>query len=99
MDRAELFASLAESPPDPEDVVYVERRGEEYSWELMGTGAESAPSSAGADVWMYFSGAWPQNDPTAMKAFCEDMLDEMESMAGGADRCRWPLDEPWPQMH
>jgi len=24
----------------------------------------------------------------------------MEAMAGGfPDRCRWPLDEPWPHMH
>ncbi|MDQ4036869.1 MAG: hypothetical protein M3313_00590 [Actinomycetota bacterium] len=99
MDRAELFASLAQAPPTPEDIVYVERRGPDYSWELVTPGAEPPTSSAGADVWMYFSGAWPQDDAVRLRAFCEDMVAEMESMAGGDDRCRWPLDEPWPHAH
>ncbi len=99
MDRAELFAELAKSPPEPADIVYVERRGVSYDWQLMGTGAQAPTSATGADVWMYFSGAWPREDPEATSAFCEDMLAEMESMAGGADRCRWPLDEPWPHLH
>ncbi|MBA3279052.1 MAG: hypothetical protein H0U22_10085 [Geodermatophilaceae bacterium] len=104
MDRAELFASLAQASPSPEDTVYVERRGTEYSWRRFGQGGDgqddsSAQPGAGADVWMYFSGAWPREDPAASQAFCEDMLAEMESMAGGDDRCRWPLDQPWPHLH
>jgi len=100
MDRAELFASLAQAPPTPEDIVYVERRATEYSWAVVTPGAEPPASSAGADVWMYFSGAWPPgDDPTRLQAFCEDMLAEMESMAGGDDRCRWPLDQPYPHSH
>lgn len=99
MDRTEFFAELAKSPPDPDDIVYVERRGADYNWQLMGAGAIAPTSSVGADVWMYFSGKWPKDDPEATSAFCEDMLAEMESMAGGADRCRWPLDEPWPHTH
>jgi hypothetical protein len=31
--------------------------------------------------------------------FVEDLLAEMESMCGGADRCRWPLDQPYPVRH
>jgi hypothetical protein len=27
------------------------------------------------------------------------LLAEMESMCGGADRCRWPLDQPYPPGH
>lgn len=99
MDRAELFTSLAQAPPSPEDIVYVERRGTEYAWHQVSPGEQPPISSAGADVWMYFSGAWPQDDPTKTQAFCEDMLAEMESMAGGDDRCRWPLDQPWPHLH
>lgn len=99
MDRAELFASLALAPPSADDIVYVERRGTEYSWHPMTAGARPPASAAGADVWMYFSGAWPHDDPTGTEAFCQDMLAEMESMAGGADRCRWPLDQPWPHLH
>lgn len=99
MDRAELLATLAQSPPARDDIVYVERRGEQYSWQVMGADQQPPPSSTGADVWMYFSGAWPSDDPTATEAFCVDMLAEMESMAGGEDRCRWPLDQPWPHLH
>jgi hypothetical protein len=31
--------------------------------------------------------------------FFDDLLAELESMAGAADRCRWPVDEPWPHQH
>lgn len=95
MDRGELFASLAEAAPNPEDIVYVQRCGPVYSWHRVATGADPPTASPGPDVWMYFSGAWPQGDPVRLRAFCEDMLAEMESMAGGEDRCRWPLDQPW----
>jgi len=99
MDHGELLASLAESAPCLEDIVYVERRGVTYSWHRVIPGAEPPESSAGPDVWMYFSGAWPQDDPVRLQAFCDDLLAEMESMAGGEDRCRWPLDQPWPMTH
>jgi len=99
MDRAELFDSLGQALLNPEDIVYVERRGAQYSWHRVIPGAVPPTSSAGADVWMYFSGDWPKNDSERRETFCEDMLAEMESMAGGDDRCRWPLDQPWPQMH
>jgi hypothetical protein len=99
MDRSQLFASLAEAPLNADDIVYVERRGTQYSWALVTPGTQPPASTAGADVWMYFSGSWPQDDPVGSEAFCADMLAEMESMAGGDDRCRWPLDQPWPQLH
>jgi hypothetical protein len=99
MDRAELFASLAQAAPSLGDIVYVERRGAEYAWHRVTAGAEPPRSASGPDVWMYFSGAWPRDDRVRLHAFCEDMLAEMESMAGGDDRCRWPADEPWPITH
>lgn len=100
MDSAELFASLAAATPSREDIVYVERRGPDYAWHLVTADSESPRASTGADVWMYFSGSWPQGDPDRLEAFCADMLAEMESMAGGSeDRCRWPLDQPWPKPH
>jgi hypothetical protein len=34
--------------------------------------------------------------PRDLVPFVEDLLAEMESMCGGADRCRWSLDEPCP---
>ncbi len=99
MNVAELYASLAQAPPSPADTVYVERRGTEYSWHRVGPDGAPTQPRLDADVWMYFSGAWPREDPAASQAFCADMLAEMESMAGGDDRCRWPLDQPWPHLH
>ena len=29
----------------------------------------------------------------------DDLIAEMDSMSGGADRCRWPLDQPYPVRH
>jgi hypothetical protein len=99
MDRAELFASLAGAAPNSDDILYVERRADAYSWHRVTPGAEAPDPKTLPDVWMYFSGAWPQDDPVRLHAFCEDMLAEMESMAGGDDRCRWPVDQPWPVTH
>ena len=50
------------------------------------------------DAWMTFSAPWPW-DPQRLRAFFDDLLAELESMVARADRCRWPLDEPWPHMH
>ena len=62
--------------------------------------ARRVPSAGpSADVWMSFSAAWPLDDPDRLRAFFDDVIAELESMAGGADRCRWPIDEPWPHFH
>ena len=57
------------------------------------------PAAGGPDVWMSFSAAWPVVDSARMRAFFDDLLAELESMADSSDRCRWPLDEPWPHVH
>jgi hypothetical protein len=49
-------------------------------------------------VWMSFSATWPA-EPQRLRSFLDDLLAELESMAAGADRCRWPVDEPWPHFH
>lgn len=98
MDRNEFKASIQDAPPHADDMVYVERRGSSYGWHVVSPDAW-AQLSEGADVWMYFTGHWPADDPDRLRAFCDDLLAEMESMAGGADRCRWPLDQPWPMAH
>jgi hypothetical protein len=48
---------------------------------------------------MFYSGPWPAGTPAEMSRFAGDLLAEMESMCGGADRCRWPLDQPYPMRH
>jgi hypothetical protein len=101
MDREQLFASIVAACPDRDDLVYLERRGENYSWRLVKNGALIAdvPAAGGPDVWMSFSAAWPVDDSARMRAFFDDLLAELESMADCSDRCRWPLDEPWPHVH
>ncbi len=100
MDRNELIASVLAARPSPGEMVYVERRGDEYAWHGVRDAAGFAVASPGVgypDAWMWFSGNWPVDDPTRLGAFVDDLLAEMESAVGGSDRCRWPLDAPWPQ--
>jgi len=101
MDREELFASIVAACPGRDDLVYVERQGDRYQWRLVpdGNAIVDMPESGGPDVWMSFSAAWPVEDPDRMRAFFDDLLAELESMADTADRCRWPVDEPWPHFH
>jgi hypothetical protein len=103
MNREELFASIAAARPGRDDLVYLERRGEGYDWRIVPVDGEAAdtPSAAATDpdVWMSFSATWPDDDPARLRAFFDDLLAELESMADPADRCRWPLDEPWPHFH
>ncbi|HME48238.1 hypothetical protein [Mycobacterium sp.] len=103
MNREELFASIAATRPGRDDLVCLERRGDAYYWRILPVDGERAAFSfAGAadpDVWMSFSATWPNDDPARLRAFFDDLLAELESMADPADRCRWPLDEPWPHFH
>lgn len=105
MTREELISNIEAARPSGDDVVYVERRGEEYAWKRTPLGAAASADGLGGearpDVWIYYTGQWPSGDGDSRqwRLFLDDLLDEMESMAGGFDRCRWPLDEPWPHGH
>jgi hypothetical protein len=101
MDRSELLAALVDARPGPVDVVYVERRGDDYACRvtspgedlLLGGGATEFP-----DAWIYWTGDWP-DDPQRQREVFDDLLAEMETMVSGGDRCRWSPDEPWPRTH
>jgi len=101
MDREQLIASIVAARPDRDALVYLERRGRRYHWGVVTAGdAITDPAASDApDVWMSLSAAWPVDDPVQVRAFFDDLLAELESMAGSADRCRWPIDEPWPHSH
>lgn len=102
MDSNEILTSVVAARPGPDDTVYLQRRGQAYAWELIRPGEFVSPPLGGPDapeVWLYRTGSWPVDDPDRLRAFFADLLAELESMAGGADRCRWPLDEPWPHTH
>ena len=109
----ELFASfealIEADRPGRDDVVYLQRRGNEYNWWIVRVGQASTeyakPAEPEPDVWMSFSSAfwedWPV-DPKRLRAFYwlfKDLLAELESMVTRADRCRWPIGEPWPHSH
>lgn len=109
MNRARLLAEIsgagARAGAGPEDVVFIGRWGDDYRWS---TGSQVAfPAGAGdagadypgPDAWIFYSGPWPLERPEELPAFLEDLLAEMESMCGGTDRCRWPLDQPYPAGH
>lgn len=101
--REEFSSALLAAHPGPDDLVYIERRGEDYAWSHTESGADMLTARSGdrafPDVWMYYTGKWPCEDTERWSAFFEDLLAEMESMAGGVDRCRWSLDDPWPHLH
>jgi len=101
MDRERLFSEIVAAKPGEGDVVYVERRGEDYS--LRVTPPEvglDAGSDVFPDVWVYWTGVWPQAGSERQRLVFDDLLAEMESMGGGSpDRCRWSLDDPWPHLH
>ncbi|HTQ22449.1 hypothetical protein [Mycobacterium sp.] len=108
MNVDELFASFEASieagRPGRDDLVYLARRGDDYDWWIVPAGDTPDPSPRGAgeerepDTWMSFSASWPESRE-GLRAFFADLLAELESMAAGADRCRWSLDEPWPHTH
>jgi hypothetical protein len=94
MTRDELLASIVAARPGRDDLVYLERSGDSYAWHLVATDSPPA-STTTPDVWISLSADWPLDDPARRQAFFEDLLAELESMADTADRCRWPVDEPW----
>jgi hypothetical protein len=103
VDRRRLLEEILAARPEPGDAVTIERRGASYRWRLdrAATGAPiPGPDPADPpDAWMTYTGSWPLDDPDRMAPFFEDLLAELDSMTGSGDRCRWPLDDPWPHRH
>ncbi|MGA8547417.1 MAG: hypothetical protein WB785_19465 [Mycobacterium sp.] len=103
MDRDELLASIEAMRPGREDFVYLQRSGDEYDWHIVPVGdvlPDARPTGRPEpDVWMSFSAAWPLDEPERLRVFFDDLLAELESMQSSADRCRWPVEQPWPHFH
>ena len=85
-----------------EGTLYVERSGDEFSWRVIPFGAPlEPPSGAGEkhpDAWIFRIGEVPAGGPETSRKFFDELIAEMETMAAGPDRCRWPLDQPWPDV-
>ncbi|MGH8899690.1 MAG: hypothetical protein ACRDZ4_22335 [Egibacteraceae bacterium] len=88
----QLGMQLRAAAPSTGELVYLERRGDDYRWAR----GEVAPPTNLPDAWMYFTGEWPVGEDDRWAAFFDDLLAELDSMVIRADRCRWSLDDPWP---
>jgi len=102
MDRTRLLTEILHLYPSPGETIYLERVDDDYHWHIVDPGAAlPGPGSANQapDAWIFYSGTWPSHDTERMAAHLDDLLAEMESMSGGAERCRWPLDQPYPLDH
>ena len=102
MNRSELIAELMADLPEPGELVYIERRGDRYAWRRTNADTLVTRPDDGAsppDAWVYYHGPWPTRDSDAVSAFFDDLFAEMEAAAGGNDRCRWSVDDPWPHKH
>ena len=94
------FASIVAARPDREDPRCTSSAGRDsYSWRIVPLDAvvTEAPSDRSGRLDVLFR-SWPE-DPSRTRAFFDDLLAELESMADRTDRCRWPLDDPWPHTH
>jgi hypothetical protein len=96
MDRTWLLAEITAAQAGPEEVLYLERLGEDYRWRLVAADVMAEPGEPAPDGWTFYSGPWPVDRQAEMPAFAAELLAELDSMCGGADRCRWPLDQPYP---
>ncbi len=97
-----MFESIAAAKPDSDQMIYLERTGDEYSWRPIPAGEPMTPlSDAGfPDAWLFHSLGWPTGqDIETQREFFDDLVAEMESSFGGADRCRWSFDEPYGPRH
>lgn len=79
-------------------MVYVARAGDDYRAAGPGIPDDGAGPGPPADAWLYYTGRWPDRGAD-FGPFFEELMAEMEAMASGSDRCRWPLDDPWPHSH
>lgn len=101
MHRKDLLDAILASPPTAGEMLYVARRGDEYRCARIHADRILAPQGGGEgpDAWIYYGGSWPVENRPRCEAILDDLLAEVESMTGGIDRCRWPLDDPWPHGH
>jgi hypothetical protein len=102
MDRSQLLTQILNHFPIPGETMYLQRRGKEYDWSYLDPGATLPQPDGGGgapDAWLFYSGTWPDDDPERVAAHLDDLLAELDSMCGGQDRCRCPLDQPYPFEH
>jgi hypothetical protein len=76
--REELFAEISAAAPEPGDIVYIERRGEDHAWKRTGLGTDMPMlgfrNGSRPDVWIYYAGQWPfgSESPERCRVFFSD---------------------------
>ena len=102
MTEEEVFEAIVATKPGPEEILFVGRSGKEYAWRFIPPGEPMSAEIDGVflDAWMFSTVAWPtEADEEVQHAFFDDLVAEMETMADGADRCRWEFDDPYGYRH
>jgi hypothetical protein len=96
-----LIATLVAHWPETGEIVYIERRGDDYALRRLGADGSfpmPTPDESLPDSWIYYSG-WQEHHQNDLPEFFDDLFAEMDAAAGGHDRCRWSPDDPWPHGH
>ena len=103
MNREELFTSIEAARPGRDDIVYLERRGDEYDWRLvpvvMPPSAQRPRPIPSPTSGCRFRPAGRLSDRERLRAFFDDVIAELESMADRRIAVAGPLDDPWPHTH
>lgn len=102
MTEDEVFHAIVSARPGPEEILFIGRTGKDYSWRAIPPGQPMSAEVDGVflDAWMFSTIAWPREvDEHGQRAYFDDLVAEMETMADGADRCRWELDDPYGYRH
>lgn len=102
MTEEEVFDAIVAAAPGPDEILFVGRSGKDYSWRSVQPGEPMSVEVEGImlDAWMFSTVAWPTAaDLEEQRDFFDDWVAEMETMADGADRCRWDMDDPYGYRH
>jgi hypothetical protein len=97
-----VFDAIVATKPGPDEILFVGRVGKEYAWRIVAPGEPMIGEIDGAfpDAWMFSTIAWPIGaDLDVQRAFFDDLVAEVETMANGPDRCRWEFDDPYGYRH
>jgi hypothetical protein len=98
----EVFDAIVAAKPGPEEVLFVGRNDKDYSWRSVPAGEPMSAEVDGVflEAWMFITIPWPtEATEEAQRAFFDDLIAEMETMADGPDRCRWEFDDPYGYRH
>src|SRR2546425_1356138 len=84
--RAELLDDIVAARPEAGELIYIERRGEDYRWTRTNPGdTVDMPETGGFPAaWVYYSGPWPIHQPEKPPAFFRDLPPELESVTRAA---------------